>query len=64
MSKRTITVQLTEAELGEIGIALLVMMYSETTVPEVRQNIEKLMNKLGNIAIEDMRKKYGLNKED
>lgn len=60
MSRRVVTVQLTEAELGEIGIALLVMMYSETTVPEVRQNIEKLMNKLGNIAIEDMRKKYNI----
>lgn len=60
MSKRIITVHLTEAELGEIGVALLVMMYSETTLPKARQNIEKLMNKLGNIAIEDMRKKYNI----
>jgi len=64
MSKRMITVQLTEAELGEIGIALWVLKEDELTLPSRRPFIKKLMDKLGNIAIEDMRKKYELNKED
>jgi hypothetical protein len=59
-----VTVQLTEAEIGEIGIALWVLKEDETTPPSRRPFIKKLMDKLGNIAIEDMRKKYELNKED
>lgn len=61
MSKRMITVQLTEAELGEIGIALWVLKEDELTLPSRRPFIKKLMDKLGNIAIEDMRKKYNIN---
>jgi len=60
MSKRMVTIQLTEAELGEIGIALWVLKENELTLPSSIPFIEKLIDKLGNIAIEDMRKKYNI----